>query len=40
MSLLKIKRHDAVLRVQMQDAAHRNPLSREMKLELQSAADT
>ena len=40
MNLLKIERHGAVLRVQMQDAAHRNPLSREMKLELQSAADT
>ena len=39
MSLLKIERHGAVLRVQMQDAAHRNPLSREMKLELQAAAD-
>lgn len=39
MNLLKIERHGAVLRVQMQDAAHRNPLSREMKLELQAAAD-
>ena len=39
MSLLQIERHGAVLRVQMQDAAHRNPLSREMKLELQAAAD-
>lgn len=40
MSLIKTERVGAVLRVQMQDAAHRNPLSREMKLELQSAADT
>ena len=39
MNLLKIERHGAVLRVQMQDAAHRNPLSREMKLALQAAAD-
>ena len=39
MNLLKIERHGAVQRVQMQDAAHRNPLSREMKLELQAAAD-
>ena len=39
MNLLKIELHGAVLRVQMQDAAHRNPLSREMKLELQAAAD-
>ena len=38
MSLLKIERHGAVLRVQMQDAVQRNPLSREMKLELQAAA--
>lgn len=39
MSLLRAERHGAVLRVAMQDAAHRNPLSRAMKLALQAAAD-
>ena len=38
--LLKVERHGAVLRVAMHDAAHRNPLSRAMKLALQAAADT
>jgi 2-(1,2-epoxy-1,2-dihydrophenyl)acetyl-CoA isomerase len=38
-ALLSVERHGAVLRVAMQDAAHRNPLSRAMKLALQAAAD-
>ena len=37
-SLLQVERIGAVLRVTMQAAAQRNPLSREMKLELQAAA--
>ena len=37
--LLQVERHGAVLRVAMCDAAHRNPLSREMKLALQAAAN-
>ena len=36
--LLQVERIGAVLRVTMQAAAQRNPLSREMKLELQAAA--